>query len=87
MKQLALWTEYKCAQRRILAPFEVDASESFAPGHRRILWRLLSRRNPGPAFNRHSFLRFEMVLRDEVLHTDIHLVRDPKTDNLVEADQ
>ncbi len=86
MKQLRLWTEYKCAQKRICAPFEVDASESFAPGHRRILWRLLSRRNPGPKFNRHTWLRFEMVLRDEVLQTDIHLVRDEK-DNLVPAEE
>ncbi len=86
MKQLVLWSEYKCAQKRIYAPFVVDASEATGPGYKRILWRLLSRRAPGPPFNRHSFLRFEMVLRDEKIATDIHLVRDAK-DNLVPAEE
>lgn len=78
MTQLALWNEHKCAQRRILAPFEVDATEATAPGYRRIFWRLLSRR-----IVRWNPLHFEMVLRDEVQHLDISLVRD-HNDQLVE---
>lgn len=81
MKQLALWYEHKCAQRRTLAPFEIDASEATAPGYRRIFWRLLSRR-----IARWNPLHYEMILRDEVQHTDISLVRDAH-DNLVEEEQ
>lgn len=81
MKQLALWYEHKCAQRRILAPFEVDATEVTAPGYRRIFWRLLSRR-----IHRWNPLQFEMVLLDETQHPDIHLVRDSH-DRLVEYEE
>lgn len=66
-------------------PFPVDATESIAPGRHAILWRLLSYRKPWRRWNPDPW-RFEMLLRDEVRHTDIELRAD-ETGNLVPMEQ
>jgi len=84
--QKRLWHELR-GGRKVLAPFEIDATEASAPGYRNIFWRLLSRRNPNPMRWNLNPLHFEMILRDENIRTDIHLERNPETDQLESVEQ
>lgn len=86
-RQKRLWFDPPGVQRKVLAPFEVEATEATAPGYRQIFWRLLSRRNPNPVRRSKNPFHFEMVLRNETLHTDIYLVRNPETDQLESIDE
>lgn len=85
-QQIGMFECLRHAEKRVHPPFRVDASEAISPGRHAILWRLLSYRRPWRKWTNDPW-HFEMLLRDEVLHTDIHLVRDPKTDNLIEKEE
>jgi hypothetical protein len=83
--QTGFFESLRHAERRVHPPFRVDATESIAPGRHAILWRLLSYRKPWRRWNPDPW-RFEMLLRDEVRHTDIELRADEKG-NLVPMEQ
>jgi hypothetical protein len=85
VKQLSFWHESQIARRKVVAPFEIDCSVATAPGYERVFWRLLSFRNPYRRWNPEPW-HFEGVLLDRKTAKDILLVRDPKTDCLVEVE-